>query len=90
MTQWDATYSHNVLLALDLFGALVIFNISGITISTLSGMVRDGKDAPLKLWGWQKAILRWLEPRLGRAHVTGALKADRARAQFVIDNTPGA
>jgi hypothetical protein len=89
MTDWDETYSHNFLLALDLWAALVFFNRAGITISTMSGMVRDGKDGPLKLWGWQRSFLRWLEPRLGRAHVTGALKADRGRAQFIIDNTPG-
>jgi hypothetical protein len=90
MTAWDQTYSHNFLLALDLWGALVLFNRAGITISTMSGMVWNGKDTPLKLWGWQRALLRWIAPRLGRAHVAAALKADRGRAQFVIDNTPGA
>lgn len=81
---WDQTYSHNVLLALDLYCALIFFNRAGLTISTLSGLVRDGKDGPLKLWGWQRAFLRWLEPRLTRAHVDAALKADTARAQLAL------
>lgn len=85
---WDQTYSHDFLLALDLWAAAVFFGVFGVTLSTLSGMVRDGTDGPFKLRRWQRSFLRWLEPRLGRAHVAAALKADRGRAGLVLANTP--
>lgn len=81
---WNRTYSHQFLLALDLWAAAVLFGVNGITISTLSGLVRDGKDGPFKLAPWQRAFLRWLEPRLSRAHVDAAKAADIARAQLAI------
>lgn len=81
---WSNTYSHEFLLALDLWAAGVFFNKNGITVSTLSGIVRDGKDAPLKLYGWQRAFLKWLAPRLSEAHTTAALAADIARAKLAL------
>lgn len=81
---WDKTYSHEFLLALDLYAAGLFFNHNGITISTMAGLVRDGKDAPLKLYGWQRSFLRWLEPRLSNAHCEGAKAADIARAQLAL------
>ncbi|MDB6085199.1 MAG: hypothetical protein JWN43_3080 [Gammaproteobacteria bacterium] len=85
----DKTWSFKLVFALDLFGCAVIFQVSGLSISTLSGLVRDGKDAPFRLSPWQRSFLRWLEPRLSRAHVEGALAYDRANARFILDNTPG-
>jgi hypothetical protein len=82
---WSGTYSHEFLLALDLWAAAVLFNRPGITISTMSGLVRDGRDRPLALHEWQRAFLRWLEPRLSRAHVEKAKAADIARAKLALE-----
>lgn len=81
---WSGTYSHNFLLAIDLWAAEVIFNRAGITISSMAGLVRDGQDETLHLWRWQHAFLAWLEPRLSQAHCVKARAADLARAQLVI------
>jgi hypothetical protein len=80
---WSDTYSHEFLLALDLWAAAVFFNRPGITISSMSGLVRDRKDAPLELHGWQIAFLLWLAPRLSKRHTDAARAADMARARFV-------
>lgn len=85
---WDRTYSHNVLMALDLLAALLLFNVAGVTISTLTYLVHEGKDAPLRLWAWQRDLLRWIGPRLGVVHRAAAMRADRGRAQFVLDVLP--
>lgn len=85
---WDQTYSHDFLIAFDLWAAGVFFGVRGLTVSTLSGLVRDGKDAPFKLHQWQRSFLRWLEPRLSRTHVDAALKTDREWATWVLANTP--
>jgi hypothetical protein len=84
MSAWDKTFTHNVLLAIDLWAALTFFNRAGITISTMAGLVRDGKAAPLKLWLWQEDFLRWLEPRLSNAHCEAAKAADIARAELAL------
>lgn len=84
---WSSTYSHDFLIAFDKWCCAVFFGVDGLTVSTLSGLVYNGKDAAFKLHGWQKSFLRWLAPRLSKAHVTAALASDRARAQFVLDNS---
>lgn len=85
---WSTTYSHDFLIAFDKWCCAVFFGVDGLTVSTLSVLVRDGKDGAFKLHNWQKdLLLRWLEPKLSRAHVNEALISDRARAQFVLDNT---
>jgi hypothetical protein len=81
---WDKTYTHDALLALDLWAAAVFFGAIGITVSSLAGLVRDGKDAPFRLRRWQRSFLGWLEPRLSRAHCEAARAADLARAQAVV------
>lgn len=81
---FQGSYAHEFLLALDLWAAAVFFNRAGITISTMAGLVRDGKDGPLKLWAWQRAFLAWLEPKLSNAHCERAKAADRDRAQWVV------
>lgn len=86
MTTGD-TFALEAGLGLDYWAAATVFGVYGITISTLAGLVRDGKDSPFKLYRWQRAFLRWLEPRLSKEHCAAALKADRARAQFVLDHT---
>lgn len=85
---WDTTYSHDFLLALDLWAAAVFFGHFGITVSTMAGLVRDGKDGPLKLHAWQRSFLRWIEPKLSRAHCAAALLADRARATLATSLMP--
>lgn len=81
------TYNGRVWLAVDILAAAVFFNVTGVTVSTMSGLVRDGKDGPLELQGWQRAFLRWLASRLGRAHVARALAHDRARNAWVVTVT---
>lgn len=78
-------YVFTIAFALDLFAAGIFFGEFGISVSTMAGLVRAEKDAPLKLWKWQRAFLRWLEPRLSRAHCDGAISFDRQRAQQVLD-----
>jgi hypothetical protein len=78
MTQ-GTPWGFEAALGLDYWACSTFFGQFGITVSTLSGLVRDGKDGPFKLYGWQRTVLRWIEPRLGRAHVTLALQHDVAR-----------
>ncbi len=94
---WDKTYTHALLYAADIFGAVAFFNRpGGITISSLARIVHlahedkeDGmwkvRAASLRLWGWQQRFLLWLEPRLGETHCEGARVADIIRAQAVLD-----
>jgi len=77
-----------VALGLDFWASATFFGRYGLTVSTLAGLVRDGKDADLRLYGWQRGFLRWLEPKLGRAHCAAALQSDRARAQLALSLMP--
>ena len=85
----DKAWSFKFVFALDLFFAAVIFGQFRISISTMSGLVRDGKDGFLGLKLWQRDFLRWLEPKLSRAHVIHALQFDRQQWQSLLDNTGG-
>lgn len=81
---WDRTYSHTLLIALDDLGASIFFNRPDLTISTLCWLVANGKDAPLKLWGWQRMALKFLGPILNRIqtdHMALAKEGDLERAQ---------
>lgn len=80
----NRTWVHLLLLGTDDFGAIVIFNQFGITISSLCKIAMAGQDGPLKLWKWQRSLLLWLGARLGHAHCDGAALADKARAEAVI------
>lgn len=80
---WDRTYSHDFLIAFDRWACAVFFGVSGITISTLSNLVRDGKDGPCKLHGWQRAFLKWLAPRLSKAHTEAAQQSDLANLEWL-------
>ena len=85
---WSRTYSHTLLIALDDFGAAIIFNRPDLTISTLCYLVVNGKDASLKLWRWQTAVLKWLGPwldRIQKDHMALAREGDSERAQSTID-----
>jgi hypothetical protein len=73
---------------LDMTCAIILFNRTDITISSLCKIAMDGdplKLVKLKLWGWQHSLLLWLGARLGHDHCNGAALADRARAQAVIE-----
>jgi hypothetical protein len=83
MTTGD-TYALEAGLGLDYWAAATFFGVYGITVSTLSGLVRDGKDAPLRLYAFQRSFLRWLEPRLSRAHCAAALQSDIARCKTAL------
>jgi hypothetical protein len=72
-------------LALDYLGAALIFQKFRITISSMTWMVAEQRDAPLKLWRWQTAFLRWLGPRLGKDHREGARQFDLAGAKNLED-----
>lgn len=85
---WDGTYSHNFLLALDMWAAMVVFNRPDLTVSTMCWMVASGNDQSLKLWKWQRAILVWLGPKLDKIqahHCEGAAFADYDRAQATMN-----
>lgn len=73
------TWIQFLLIAFDDVGAVVFFNRSGITISSLCKLVMAGEDAPLKLWPWQRKVLLWLGARLGHAHCDAAALADLER-----------
>ena len=57
---WDQTYSHTVALAIDRFGAAILFNEPDITISSLCWIAQT--KAPgleeLKLSKWQHELLQ--------------------------------
>jgi hypothetical protein len=78
------TWLQFLLIAFDDFGAVVLFNRPGITISSLCSIAMAGQDAPLKLWAWQRSLLLWLGARLGHAHCDAAALADIERARAVI------
>jgi hypothetical protein len=77
-------WSREAALGLDFLGAAVFFGHYGITISTMAGLVREGKDAPLRLYAWQRRFLRWLEPKLSREHCALALKSDITRCKNAL------
>jgi hypothetical protein len=85
MTWTDKTLTFRIAFGLDLFAAAVVFGQYGISVSSMAGLVRDGLDGPLKLKLWQHDFLRWLEPKLSRAHCAGAVQYDRDRAQLVLN-----
>lgn len=84
---FDNTYSHNVLIGLDMFGASLLFNRNDLTISTMCCMVMTGQDKSLKLAGWQHAILSWLGPVLNKiqaGHCEQARDGDISRAESTL------
>lgn len=85
MTWGSKQWSFQFAFGLDLLAAAIFFGQFGISVSTMAGLARDRKAAPLKLYLWQEDFLRWLEPRLSRAHCAGAVSYDRQRAQQVLD-----
>lgn len=92
---WSNTYSHNLLYALDIVGAVVFWNQADVTISALCRLVQlaDSEGAPwtyrlggLKLYGWQTWVLRHLAPILNKIqanHCELARQADLARAEHI-------
>jgi hypothetical protein len=83
MTTGD-TFAFEAGLGLDYWAAASFFGHYAISISTMAGLVRDGKDAPLKLYPWQRSFLRWLEPKLSREHCAKAKQSDIARAKQAL------
>lgn len=84
---WDKTYSHNVLIAADQFGAAVLFNRPDLTISTMCWMVMEGQDASLKLNAVQRGFLNWLGPKLNKIqadHCATARQGDIDRARLTL------
>jgi hypothetical protein len=65
---WDHTYSHTVALAVDRFGAAIIYNEPDITISSLCWIVRTNAPtlASLKLSPWQLKSLVYIGNGLER------------------------
>lgn len=78
------TFGLEAALGLDFWASATFFGAYGLTVSTLAGLVRDGKDAPLKLYGFQRSFLRWLEPRLSRSHCEAARLSDIARCKQAL------
>lgn len=66
---WSQTYSYTALLALDRFGAAVIFGQPDISISSLCWVYCQGASSQrsaFKLADWQISILQFLGPLLNR------------------------
>lgn len=84
---FDNTYTHSVLIGLDMFGAALLFNRNDLTISTMCDMVMKGDDASLKLHGLQRAFLAWLGPVLNKiqaSHCPEARQGDIERANSTL------
>lgn len=84
---FDNTYTHSVLIGLDMFGAALMFNRNDLTISTMCDMVMKGDDASLKLHGSQRAFLAWLGPVLNKIqanHCAEARQGDIERANSTL------
>jgi hypothetical protein len=89
---WTRTYTHNVLIGLDMLGAAIFFNRNDITISSMCRLVQlYDREAPgaawcfrrLKLWKWQVTVLRWLAiflDDLQKNHCAQAFNGDARRA----------
>lgn len=91
------TYAHTCLVALDMFGASILFNRDDVTISSLCGLVRrmDRHDEiarhliriGLALREWQIGFLRyvgaWLED-ISPGHCEAAIKGDINRASRTL------
>lgn len=84
---WDDTYSHDFLIAFDYWCCAVFFGVLCMTVSTLSGLVRDGRDGPFRLHPVQKDFLKWLAPKLSKAHTDRARSADYFRANRIVNAT---
>lgn len=87
MSAQGEPYQWTFLLALDFFFAMIVFAKFGLTISTMTWMVEEKKDAPLKLWMWQRSWLSWLGPRLDKIqpnHRKLARMNDLYRAAAVV------
>jgi len=69
----------------DMPAAILVFGRTDITVSALCWVARYGKVADLKLWGWQRTLLLWLEGRLGREHCAQARISDEARAHATLN-----
>lgn len=81
---WEQSYSYTVALAIDRFGAAVIFNEPDITISSLCWVVRLGTPAQVaafKFSSWQRLVLRGIGSGLEffwPGHCAGARDEDIA------------
>lgn len=63
---FENTYVYSILIALDDFGAALLFNRNDCTISSLCRLAQLDKLAPLKLSAWQVSFLKRLAPMLDR------------------------
>jgi hypothetical protein len=77
------TWLQFLLIGIDDLGAVIFFNRPGITISSMCQLAMAGKDAPLKLWPWQRKVLLWLGARLGHVHCEAARLADLERVRAI-------
>jgi hypothetical protein len=90
MTWSDRQWTFDFAYGLDRFGAAVFFLQTGMSISAMCWLVKQGKADQLKLRPWQISFLRWLEPKLSAAHCEWAAKDDLARVQTALKLlTPG-
>lgn len=77
------TYLKTAALGLDDFGAAVLLNRNDLCISAACGLVRAGRDGPLKLHAWQRGFLRVVGATLDYfwpGHCEGSISGDIARA----------
>ena len=81
------TYLQVLLLAIDRFGAAVIYQQLNLTISAMTWMVETGRAGPLKLWKWQAWSLVVIGPWLDKiqpSHREMARANDLKRAQAIV------
>ena len=81
------TYLQVLLLAIDRFGAAVIYQQLNLTISAMTWMVETGRAGPLKLWKWQAVSLTYIGPWLDKiqpSHREMARANDLKRAQAIV------
>lgn len=92
---WAGTYSHTMALALDRFGAALLFNRPDITISSMCWIVRERKTSEAAKRGYALSKLNWWQTKLLEGigwclestfsgHCAAARKSDMAVANSVL------
>jgi hypothetical protein len=78
----DRQWTFSLAYGLDRFAAAIFFLQTGMSISAMCWLVKQGKADSLKLRHWQITFLTWLEPRLSAEHCEFAAKDDLARLRL--------
>jgi len=79
---WSSTYSHAIVIALDMLGSVLLWTNRGadVTVSSMCGLElrKTHTDAPYsKRLVWLGRLLNWSEP----GHCEAAIRSDLARLE---------